>query len=387
MPVEADADGIIVHMKSSHLTSRLLIGLWLAGQIAIVDAARVADLYTAEVPAAGSTTGGLSRSFDDALRTVLVKVTGRRSVVEDSVVMGQFAAAEPYVQQYRTNPDGTVWVLFDRVAVRRALDGIGQPVWGEERPATLVWLVLDYGTGRRDILGAEQDVNAKRGLFEAQRPVGDPERQMAVRDILQFTALERGLPLVLPIVDSEELGVVSIADVWGGFTESLTDVSRRYGVDAILVGRARVRSVETARVRWTLMRGGERIDWDGGIADGPDRIADYFAGRLATSSSASDRMELRVDGVDSLDDYGRLSRYLSSLDVIEDYSVDRVSDQTIVFSLIVRGDADRLMRSIALQRVLQLVDQSRLSGLRRPPSVDSFERSNSGLHYALISGP
>jgi len=362
-------------MNALQLTSRVLICLWLSVPIPGTAAARVTDLYAAQVPASGSAARDPSASFEAALRAVLVKVTGSREVTTDPVIMQQFAAAKPYVQQFRTHPDGSVWVQFDPAAVRGALDRIGQPVWGEERPDTLVWLVMDDGAGHRDILAAEPDVTRKAGVFGVSKPApaGGRKRQVEVRRILQTTAAERGVPLVLPLVDSEELRSVSISDVWGGFTDSMVRASARYGVDAILIGRARVRSVATAQVRWTLLFGDERIDWAGGITSGPDRVANFFAARLATSSNALGRMRLRVDGVHSLDDYGRLSRYLTTLDVVEDYSVDRVEDQTVVFSLLVRGDANQLMRSIALRRVLQ-------------PGDDALGNLNSSLNYTLIAG-
>ncbi len=368
-----------MHMKSLHLTFRVLICAWLIGQMSVAGAVHVNDLFAAEVATESGVTRSLSASFDAALRTVLVKVTGRRDITEDLVVMNQFASAEPYVQQYRTLPDGTVWVLFDRVALRRALDGIGQPIWGEERPVTLVWLVMDDGRGTRDILSAEADVEEATGIFAVPAPPGNPERQAVARETLLSTAAERGLPMILPLVDPEELGAILISDIWGGFTESLVLASQRYGADAVLVGRARARSVENAQVRWTLMRGDDQFNWDGDIASGPDRIADYFAARLATSGSASGQMQLRVDGVESLDDYGRLSQYLSALDVIEEFSVDQVSHETVIFSLLVRGDTDRLMRSIALQRMLQPVDDA--------PGVAGIAPPSSRLHYLLIAGP
>lgn len=374
MSLERDADGIIVHMNALHLTLRVLICLWLGAQIPGAAAARVSDLYAAQVPPDDRAARDPTTSFDIALRAVLVKVTGRRDVTADPVIMQQFSVAKQYVQQFRTNPDGTVWVQFDQAAVRDALDRIGQPVWGEERPDTLVWLVMDDGAGRRDILSAKPDVARKTGGFGGSQPAGQRKRQDTVREILQTTAAERGMPVVLPLVDSQELRSVSVTDVWGGFTDPLVRASRRYGVDAILVGRARVRSVATARVRWTLLHGDERVDWDGDIASGPDRLADFFAARLATSSNASGQMQLRVDGVNSLDDYGRLSRYLTSLDVVEDYSVESVAEQTVVFSLQMRGDANQLMRIIALRRVLQ-------------PGDDSFVPMNSSLHYKLLAGP
>lgn len=375
---------------------RILLFLLCVGQVPGAGAARVTDLYAALVPAGDGVSQNRSALFGAALRQVLVKVTGRRDVATDPVVMSRFASADTFVEQYRTNSDGSLWVLFDQAALRRTLDSLEQPVWGAERPLTLVWLVMDYGDGRRDILAAEPDVDtetgagpeAGAGVLAVSPPVpGDrEERQATVREILENTARERGLPMILPIVDSEELDIVSISDVWGGFTESLVLASQRYGVDAILVGRAQVRTVATARVRWTLIRGEERFDWDGDIASGPDRIADFFAARLATASGAPGGIRLQVDGVNSFDDYGRLSRYLSALDVIEDYSVDEVADQTVIFSLLVRGDADRLMRSIALRRVLQPIDDSPGSVPRALPA-DSFASAMPNLHYVLLAGP
>ena len=72
-----------------------------------------------------------------------LKVTGRADVVGDESVMSAFANPAAFVQQYRMDPGSVVWVLFDRAAIKRVLDRGGQPVWGEERPATLVWLVID----------------------------------------------------------------------------------------------------------------------------------------------------------------------------------------------------------------------------------------------------
>ncbi|MDP6675446.1 MAG: DUF2066 domain-containing protein [Gammaproteobacteria bacterium] len=374
-------------MSSLHLTLRALFFLWFAAQIQIVAAERVTDLYAAQVPNEDGVMRGPSGSFAQALRNVLVKVTGQRGITADPVIMNQFTSADQFVEQFRSNPDGSLWVLFDQVALRRSLDGIGQPVWGEERPLTLVWMVMDYGTGSRDILAADSDLERETGLFTTPLPPGGAEQQMAVREILQTTAVERGLPLILPLVDFEELSSVSISDVWGGFTESLLLASERYGVDAILVGRARVIFPGSLQVRWTLLLGQERFDWDGDIASGPDRIADFFASRLATSSRAAGRMQLRIDGVNSLDDYGRLSRYLSALDVIENYSVEQITDQTIIFSVLVRGDADRLMRSIALRHILQPVNDSQGFVMPRMSPDDPFGSMTSSLHYALLAGP
>ena len=383
--MDPEADGIIEHMNLSHLTCRLLILVFLASVVTGVNAARVPDLYSAIVPARPDVSMSEAEIFSAALTRVLVKITGQPGIAADPTVMGRFGNAERYIQQHRMNADGSTWVLFDQAALRKVLDNSGQPVWGEERPVTLAWVVLDDGQGARDILPAASQTEQQRGLFAPEPPADSLKRQTAVREILQTTADQRGLPLVLPLVDSEELDLLSIPDIWGGYNESLELASQRYGVDATLIGRARVNFIEVAQVRWTLLLNGERFDWEGGIADGPDRIADFFAARFATSGSAMDRMQMRVDGIQSLTDYGRLNNYLASLDVIETFAVERVEDQTLTYALTVRGDGDKLRRSIALRRVLVPVNSGSSDSTLPDPFGGPMQSAR--LHYSLVTAP
>jgi hypothetical protein len=314
-------------------------------------AARVEGLYAAEVDLPGGSSGALPRAFDAALAQVLVKVTGQGDAVAKPLVLDSFGDTQALVQQYRIKAGDKVWVLFDQVAVRRILDQLEQPVWGDERPTTLVWLIMDAGEGERAILAGDPDVPGPVEESGITLLEGD------VRDDLQIAADLRGLPIFLPLVDTEELTTIPVSEVWGGFSESLLAPSERYGADAVLVGRARLSSKKPAEVRWTLLLANERFDWSGDLASGPNELANLFAARLATSSGSSRRVLLEVSGVESLDDYGRISTYLSALDVVEDYAVNRVSDSDFIFALNVRGDVEHLVRTIALRSVLEVVSE------------------------------
>lgn len=368
-----------MHMRALLTPKHLLVALVLAGFCTSAWGGRVADLYAAEVPMPEGS-GALAGAFEKALAEVLVKVTGRRYVATDESVMEKFADPSALVQQYRIDPDGKVWILFDRTALKRILDQAGQPVWGEERPTTLVWLIIDEGRGEREILASGPgDDAASSSRWNRLRRSQNTED--AIRGILQTTAVQRGIPIILPLVDSEEITSISISAVWGGFAESLLDASARYGAEVVLVGRARVPSLERVRVRWTLMLDGERYDWESDLAGGPNELADFLAARLATSIDASRRIFLQVFGVDNLSDYGRVSNYVGGLDVVEGFTVDRVAENQVIFSLHVRGDANRLKRSIALRRVLQIVeDRPEGNGDNRP----TFNVVAESLHYQLV---
>ena len=87
---------------------------------------------------AGRCEGTDNAPFQAAMKTVLVRVTGRRYADEDPALAPLVSNARRYVQQYRAAPDNQLWVAFDGPAIERWLTQNGQPLWGHERPATLV---------------------------------------------------------------------------------------------------------------------------------------------------------------------------------------------------------------------------------------------------------
>lgn len=352
------AVGIIVDMRVLKLCSvGAALGLLLV--TSPVFGAPVVDLYAAEVPLRSP--DNLDNAFRAALTQVLVKVTGRPEIVQDQIALAAFSNPSALVQQYRQSGDGQIWVQFDRVALKNMLDGMGQPIWGADRPSTLVWVVVDSGGGRREILPAEPDADGEGSAFSPGQPDRASRSARAVRDTLLASASRRGVPVILPLVDSEDLRKVSVADIWGGFTDSIAQASARYGADGILIGRATARSTGSAQVRWSLLVGSERASWTGNVASGPERLADTLAARLATSRAGSRQLLLRVDGVDSLDAYGRVTSYLRKLSLIESFIVANVQDNAFVYELDVRGDAERLKRALALRNVLE--PDSRGAGL------------------------
>jgi hypothetical protein len=385
---------IIVQMDATPLTeakSRCVAGRWvffsllvLAGLAfaAPLQAARVSDLFAAEVPAAELGDQSLDAAFGQALGRVLVKVTGRRSAAGDAEIAAAFGDPSVLVQQYRSDAAGNLWVQFDSVALKRMLDAAGQPIWPEDRPGTLIWLAVDTGRGGREILAAAPD--GANSQVSAQRAGGGSRSQRlleAVREELLEAASGRGLPVVLPLVDSDDLSVVGFADIWGDFDEPVTSASQRYDADLILIGRARVFGPGEARARWTVLMANERYNWEGGITDGPEELADLLALQMATTADSARNIRVRVAGIDSFDGYGEVSTYLSGLGIVETCDVEWVEGSVVMFTLRVRGDEDQLMRSIALRRLLQPVESE-------PAVLGSPGRSvRPGLHYQLIAGP
>ena len=335
-------------MNSIVLMGRRFLLCLIPGLLAVhsVSAVPVADLYSGEAQLESGSAGDLEPAFTRALGNVLIKVTGRREAGQLPFVMALAPNPTVLVQQYRVEEDGTVWARFDPEALRRALDEAGQPIWGQERPETLVWLAMDMGGGERMMVNAVAEGEAPGGRGSSEE---DP--LALARQILEDTAGARGLPVVLPLMDSEDLAAVSFADIWGDFSEPVLAASQRYGIGAILVGRSRG-APDRARVRWSFYLGDERTDWTGDLADGPHGAADFMAARLATYADTAGRLMVVVTGVDSLEDYARVLTYLENLDAVENLEVRTVAADSVEFSILVRGSAEQLDRAIRLKSVL-----------------------------------
>ena len=299
----------------------------------------VEELYDAEVDWDGE---NRRAAFSAALGEVIVRVTGDRGSLREPGVAELMAKPDGYVQQFRPGDTGdTLWVSFDGQAVTKALRAIGQPVWGEERPSTLLWLAVDQGSGRRGVLGA----NADR----------DDAVMAALRTRVEDTARARGLPVVLPLMDAEDRSALSFADLWGGFDEAITGASARYATDAVLAGR--VSLSEPDRGRWTLYSGGEPMRWVGDTADGIHRAADHYAGIFAVSGagSATRGMVVRIHDVRDVAGYARVLSHLESLTAIRDVAVDRMEDDRLTLRLSMNGSPASLDQALALGSVLRPV--------------------------------
>jgi len=319
-------------------------------------AVRVASVYSAEVDLPGGS-DGLRRAFDKGLEQVLVKMSGLDTLGNPTARRALVPDAGQLVRQYSRLSGGRVRVEFDGAQLARILDTAGQPVWGIERPLIAVWYATDDGAGNRTIVGGGTGT------------VTDQDR---LREGLQSAADERGLPVVFPLVDAEDLVQVSFADIWGNFSGPLMQASERYGADALLIGRARSSSLNDRRVRWTLVTRTEQQAWEGTVAGGPGQAATWLAQRLVTYADASGTVRLVVGSVDSLDRFGRLNKYLRSLNIVQSSQVVRVEDDRIEFDLVVRGDIDRLRRSLDNDSLLERAggeSVTAMRGGRRPDLV------------------
>jgi hypothetical protein len=333
---------------ASSLRCLLLGGLAAALTVAAPSGAvTLAGLYTVTVAPDPAAADQRSAAIEAAMARLLMRVMGNRNAPLEPAVQPLLASADRYLSSYGIDRQGRALVGFSRGEIERALTDLGLPVWGPERPLTLLWIAVDDGAGGRALLGADEPAQ-----FGVPATPQMTELLRALREELVAAADERGLPIAWPLLDSEDLGAVTPTDVWGGFDDDIVAASQRYRADAVLIGRVRPGAFGN-EVDWLFVHGAERQALPiAAVRDGIDVAADRYAADLRTIGGASLTL-LTVNGVHTPADYGRVMSYLERQSVLESVDVESFDGGSLRLRVAARGDARVLERVLALGGVLR----------------------------------
>ncbi|HEY1313997.1 MAG TPA: DUF2066 domain-containing protein [Steroidobacteraceae bacterium] len=288
------------------------------------------ELYQASAPVSDRSEAAQAAAFQNAMKIVLIRVTGRRTADEEPALAPLVSNARRYVQQYRAAPDGQLLVSFDGQAIERWLTQNGQPLWGRERPATFVWLAAQTGAQSGTVITADDTSDVKMAID-------------AAADL-------RGVPLLWPSAVDVQKNRLDYAGISGGSAATLADMAHRLGGEAVLIGRASATSAN-ANVRWTHLFQDRSSEFTGAL-EGVNGAADLYAGLFAASGNLAP-MDIEVTGIADLREYANVQTYLESLSFISHVNVIALSGDTVRFRLATRGGADSLQRTLSLSGRLQ----------------------------------
>ncbi|HEY5622205.1 MAG TPA: DUF2066 domain-containing protein [Gammaproteobacteria bacterium] len=198
------------------------------------DAATIEDLYSVRISRSVDLGAGrVPRTPDQEIRfamtQLLTRVTGRVDAALEPALGDMLNNPNPYLVQIGSIDRDTLIVTFDARAIEDALTARGQPIWGTERPLTMLWLAID-AQGERDILSASEAMDDLSTEFEALKA--------RFREEIVELGEERGLLFELPLMDLEDMGAVSFVDIWARFSSRIVGASARYGAAAVATGRA-----------------------------------------------------------------------------------------------------------------------------------------------------
>ena len=323
-------------MRPISFAASLLLS-WIAFLAGPAFAVTVPDLYEATVPV----TSNRDAALDEALRGVVIRVSGR---IDAPARLGS-ALKNPrqYAQRFGFTADNLLEVVFDDVSVDRLLTDADLPVWGRERPATLVLLNVATPDGSSYWI--------------------DSTASSAERESITRAARQRGLPIIWPDMTTQDRTQIN-ADTGAIETSqaALMQTAARYNANAALLGRARSDGAGGLSVRWTLASADGTAAVSGSLDDGVGLAADTFARAYSASGTSLESVQVEISGVNNLGAYATILNYLEGMTQVRAVAVDQVLGDTLKFKVAVRGGAEMLRRALALDG--RLVPNAQTDGVQ-----------------------
>jgi uncharacterized protein len=339
-------------------------------------AAERIDVYTTTVQVETQQEADRNVAFSDALKQVIVKVTGDEQFLDKPELDALFEKSRRYVAGFsyqknvlfdgRTSSDNAdevpvsegkssavfaqslpekeylLKVQFEGDALLNHIRELGLPVWGALRPSIIAWVVMQE--------------NGERHLVNSDYP--------ALSASLNRESERAGLPVYLPVGDLQDLSSVDLNELWGLFPSSVQAASERYPSDFKLLGRV-YQAEEGLELKWTLLTGGsaktggaKSVDypslWRQMTAGVAKELAQQFA---VVSDPMADAQELRilVSGVEQFLDYASLVEHLESLSSVEEVSVQQIYQDKVGLGIGLRGSRANFEQQVSLAGKLQMV--------------------------------
>lgn len=290
------------------------------------------DVFSAEVLLDTENDDPERKARSEGLQQVVIRASGDKNSINHEVIKKAISRnASSYLSQIGYGDlagNQTLKMVFNPPQVQSLLNQAQLPYWSDERANVAVWIV-EEGRYGRDILWEHS---------------GSP----LVNQLRYFSAL-RGLPILVPVGDFEDVTAISPTDIWGGFLEPLSVASARYPVDAVLV--MRVQNLGNRdHIRWTLydskpdklttislqpLSGNE----SGPSAEALERVIDDVANYFAQKSSiknvgeSSGSIPVEFSGIREADTFFNLERKLKQLQSVATVDVHTIVGDKISFNV------------------------------------------------------
>ncbi|MBU1926927.1 MAG: DUF2066 domain-containing protein [Gammaproteobacteria bacterium] len=326
---------------------KFVCALLFAFFVQTVFAVQVNHLYSTSVPVSSQSTAQRKRGLHQALAKVLIRASGDDAVVQRAPMKQALQQASQYVREYsyekQQNDDGSqtlqMSVTFDAIAINQLLQQAKVPVWSSQRPLTLLWLVIKDSNGTHLI-----NASSAHPIIQ----------------VLQKEMDARGIPMSMPLLDLSDLQQVSPDDVWYLNQTAISNASKRYRSNAVLIGRIDETDSSHLNSQWTLKMEDSEEQWS--VPDSTEEnigsmsvkhLAQALLSRFMTPpNNTVDDITLSVTGLHNVTDYAQLTRYLENLSGVTHVSVLDISSNAVQFKLSINVSVDALKRNMELSPVL-----------------------------------
>lgn len=351
-------------------------------------AVEVEGLYQASIAINSQNSSDRAHALQKALAAVMLKIGGEKSVLDNEIIKKSLNNYSLYLSQYRYHQKtlqvadtlGNIKQLFllasfNEEKINQLFQEANLPLWGSLRPQLLLWLVDEQGL-TRTIMSNSSASNLPFMVNE-------------------FSA-QRGLPIMMPLMDLTDANQIALSDVWGRFQQPIKEASSRYLAEAIVVMRISNASlltldaIDKTEVESTdcgllcaqppLQEQKYVLDWsllDWGVVKGQQQFSKQYQGnapqallqeglsditeliyqRYALSATSQNDVVIEVANVDSLTTYVEVFDFLNELSSVKSVTLLSAEGSVRRFTLQLLGSKEALFASLKLNKKLtQYID-------------------------------
>lgn len=338
-------------MKNTFI--RLLVSL-LSIYMASAYAIKVNTLYETQIPVNTQSDSERIAAIQTAFGNVLSKVSGNASIIDKEPLKSRINSAESLVEEYSytiasNNANQAHYLLnlrFDPEAINQLLRDTKAPIWGQNRPLILLWVVAELPDQPPEIL-ASDSTNPMIAAFKQ-------------------AAEQRGLPLLFPMMDITDMNLVSINDINTFTATNLLNAAKRYASDAIIIGRVKF-DKSGYKTEWKLFHGNDQWNWiftdknlDNIITSMTENITHIVASRYAivTTNQVQKNISLHITGVSEHTDFAQIIRYLNQLMPVANVSIAKISGNDLTLNVGLRSSDQSFIQALSLSKKLTPVRTS-----------------------------
>ena len=345
-----------------------------------VNAAVIDDLYDAKIPVNNQSEQTQINAFSLALKQVLIKVRGNNDLLTDQKIKHAISRATRFVRSYSYDKQQSqlyLVVSFDPQRVKSVIRRAGFPVWDKRRPDSLIWLAIESSD-------------------DSVRKIARPAEYAEIYQQLSIRAAQRGITLMFPVWDLDDIQNLGVYDIWGGFSAQISQASERYSVPSVLSARIYLsdnqsseffKNGDVAQAKpslkwsadWTILEGGGvltgQVQGDNPlmIAEGlinalADQLSLKYAIDLAQINRADTNVQIVVNNIDTLSYYSLALSSLKNMSIVNSVTLIQQQGSRATFELDLLGDIDDLTNALSLDNKIS-------------PVVDDFGQPIPGLEF------
>ena len=326
------------------------------------NAVEVRDRYLVKLPVAQQGRTVLWNASLKGFKEVLVRKSGSSEILRSPEVQRAYRKVTSYLQrfEYASQEDNSefpyeIALYFEPRLIDSLIQEAKMPLWGSNRPLTIIWLAVEENFERKVVLESEEE--------------------QSLYPVLKENAVRRGLPIIMPLMDLEDELAVSISDIWGRFPWTIKQASIRYPSDVVMYGR--INQVgETWQGKFGYINQDQEVAFDAlgesqheVIANMMDTLADRLCDKYCVVQEIGQKNELLINVTDisNFKQFEAAENYLSDLSSVNKVEVIKITKYDVLFKLTLLGQINSTVEGIALSQKMIAVE---------PPEEIQQEPSN-----------